>query len=269
MTQKYPIVDGAACELSCSGSAPRIASTSCPCARSAVGRRLPRCLTRPLMCGRHQPAGAVLPIVDLAERLGFPPTDVDRAPGHHRRPGGRQIIGLLVDAVSDILTQSTDNIQPTPDVASDVVRRLFAACWRSRAHDRPHRTRQRHGGSNWRMPRDASRNFVGRKSSPRTAGPRRVQDDEPGFPRIAAMLYADAGIYLPESKATLVYSRLAKRLRALNLESFRTIANSSARRTARDERLEMLLGADDQRDPILPRAAPLRTSPDPRLAFRS
>ena len=33
-----------------------------------------------------------------------------------------QIIGLLVDAVSDILTQSTENIQPTPDVASDIVR---------------------------------------------------------------------------------------------------------------------------------------------------
>ena len=35
------------------------------------------------------------------------------------------------------------------------------------------------------------------------------------------MIYADAGIYLPKSKATLVYSRLAKRLRALGLASFR------------------------------------------------
>ncbi len=41
------------------------------------------------------------------------------------------------------------------------------------------------------------------------------------FKQIAAMLYADAGLSLPESKATLVYSRLAKRLRALGLESFR------------------------------------------------
>lgn len=41
------------------------------------------------------------------------------------------------------------------------------------------------------------------------------------FRQIAAMLHADAGIYLPESKATLVYSRLAKRLRALGLQSFR------------------------------------------------
>ncbi|TYR34524.1 chemotaxis protein [Mesorhizobium microcysteis] len=41
------------------------------------------------------------------------------------------------------------------------------------------------------------------------------------FLSIARMLYDDAGIALSESKASLVYSRLAKRLRALGLESFR------------------------------------------------
>ena len=41
------------------------------------------------------------------------------------------------------------------------------------------------------------------------------------FGAIARMLYDDAGIALSESKASLVYSRLAKRLRALGLESFR------------------------------------------------
>src|SRR6202012_5284122 len=44
---------------------------------------------------------------------------------------------------------------------------------------------------------------------------------EDDFQRIAKMLHDDAGIYLPEVKATLVYSRLAKRLRALGLQSFR------------------------------------------------
>ena len=38
---------------------------------------------------------------------------------------------------------------------------------------------------------------------------------EDDFDRIARMLHEDAGIALSESKATLVYSRLAKRLRAL------------------------------------------------------
>jgi chemotaxis protein methyltransferase CheR len=40
------------------------------------------------------------------------------------------------------------------------------------------------------------------------------------FRRIAAMLYEQSGISLAESKAALVYSRLAKRLRALGLTSF-------------------------------------------------
>lgn len=37
---------------------------------------------------------------------------------------------------------------------------------------------------------------------------------------IAAMIYADAGIFLNESKASLVYSRLSKHVRALGLRSF-------------------------------------------------
>lgn len=41
------------------------------------------------------------------------------------------------------------------------------------------------------------------------------------FRAIAAMLRADAGIDLPAAKATLAYSRLAKRLRILGLRSFR------------------------------------------------
>ena len=40
------------------------------------------------------------------------------------------------------------------------------------------------------------------------------------FARIAAMLYEDSGIHLTESKVTLVYSRLAKRVRTLGLGSF-------------------------------------------------
>lgn len=41
------------------------------------------------------------------------------------------------------------------------------------------------------------------------------------FAVIASTLYDEAGIHLPPTKATLVYSRIAKRLRALGLESFR------------------------------------------------
>jgi purine-binding chemotaxis protein CheW len=65
--------------------------------------------------------GAVLPIIDFAVRLGFPATE----------PTARNVIivvqvqqkqvGLLVDAVSDILTLNSNTIQPTPDIASDTV----------------------------------------------------------------------------------------------------------------------------------------------------
>ncbi|MBV8663507.1 MAG: protein-glutamate O-methyltransferase CheR [Hyphomicrobiales bacterium] len=60
------------------------------------------------------------------------------------------------------------------------------------------------------------------------------------FREIAAMLYADAGIYLQESKATLVYSRLVKRLRKLNLENFQDYCQLVASPQGAAERLEML-----------------------------
>lgn len=41
------------------------------------------------------------------------------------------------------------------------------------------------------------------------------------FRSIARILYDETGIHLPPTKSTLVYSRIAKRLRALRLESFR------------------------------------------------
>lgn len=63
--------------------------------------------------------GAVLPIVDLSARLGMKaavPT-----PRHVIIVAqvGQKIVGLLVDAVSDILTVRDEDIQPTPEVASD------------------------------------------------------------------------------------------------------------------------------------------------------
>ncbi len=66
--------------------------------------------------------GAVLPIIDLAERLGFPPINVTARQVIIVVQVGGRLVGLLVDAVSDILTQSNDRIQPTPDVASDAVK---------------------------------------------------------------------------------------------------------------------------------------------------
>ena len=61
------------------------------------------------------------------------------------------------------------------------------------------------------------------------------------FRTIAATLHAAAGIALPESKATLVYSRLAKRLRALGLESFRQYCALVSGDGGVDERQQMIV----------------------------
>jgi purine-binding chemotaxis protein CheW len=66
--------------------------------------------------------GTVLPIVDLADRLGFQPTEPSARHVIIVVQVGRQSIGLLVDAVSDILMQPSDSIQPTPDIASEIVK---------------------------------------------------------------------------------------------------------------------------------------------------
>ena len=66
--------------------------------------------------------GAVLPIVDLAKRLGLPGTEPTARHVIIVVQIGQQQVGLLVDAVSDILTASNSNIQPSPDVSSDLVK---------------------------------------------------------------------------------------------------------------------------------------------------
>jgi len=60
------------------------------------------------------------------------------------------------------------------------------------------------------------------------------------FREICSMLHEDAGIYLTDSKASLVYSRLAKRLRALGLESFRDYCALVKGKNGVDERQKML-----------------------------
>tara|TARA_R110002049_G_scaffold23545_9_gene83597 strand:+ start:26317 stop:26775 length:459 start_codon:yes stop_codon:yes gene_type:complete len=61
--------------------------------------------------------GTVLPVMDLGERLGLPP----------REQSDRNVIivvkhedamtGLLVDAVSDIIALTADDLQPPPDMS--------------------------------------------------------------------------------------------------------------------------------------------------------
>lgn len=64
--------------------------------------------------------GAVLPIVDLSQRLGMKPADPTARHVIIVAQMRHKVVGLLVDAVSDILTVTDDIIQPTPEVSSEL-----------------------------------------------------------------------------------------------------------------------------------------------------
>ncbi|MBC7311484.1 MAG: chemotaxis protein CheW [Rhizobium sp.] len=64
--------------------------------------------------------GAVLPIINLSIRLGMKPVEPEARHVIIVAQVGAKVVGLLVEAVSDILTVSDDNIQPTPEISSDL-----------------------------------------------------------------------------------------------------------------------------------------------------
>jgi purine-binding chemotaxis protein CheW len=68
--------------------------------------------------------GAVLPIVDLGSRLGLQMTEPTERHVIIVTRIEEQLVGLLVDAVCDIITVRDDQIQSTPDVASDLVQQF-------------------------------------------------------------------------------------------------------------------------------------------------
>ncbi len=64
--------------------------------------------------------GAVLPIIDMSARLGM--KEAEPTPRHVIIVAQvkSKTVGLLVEAVSDILTITDDNIQPVPEISSDL-----------------------------------------------------------------------------------------------------------------------------------------------------
>jgi purine-binding chemotaxis protein CheW len=66
--------------------------------------------------------GAVLPVIDLAARLGLPMKEPTARHAVIVVQNETQVVGLLVEAVSNIITIAPDAIQPTPEVASELSR---------------------------------------------------------------------------------------------------------------------------------------------------
>ena len=64
--------------------------------------------------------GLVLPVVDLAARLGFTAIEATARSVIIVTQFEQKSVGLLVDAVSDIVTVAKSDIQKTPDVVSDL-----------------------------------------------------------------------------------------------------------------------------------------------------
>ena len=75
--------------------------------------------------------GVVLPVVDLKARLGATPTDANPKHVIVVVETGDRTIGLLVDAVSDILTVTAGDIQTTPELARDgsAASSTASPCW--------------------------------------------------------------------------------------------------------------------------------------------
>ena len=72
------------------------------------------------MMGVFNLRGAVLPIIDLAARLGMKEAEPTARHVIIVAQVKTKIVGLLVEAVSDILTITDDNIQPVPEVSSEL-----------------------------------------------------------------------------------------------------------------------------------------------------
>lgn len=76
----------------------------------------------PYMRGVINLRGAVLPIMDLAGRLGLPMVEPTVRHVIIVVKAGDRTVGMMVDAVSDILSVTPEMAQETPDLACDDVR---------------------------------------------------------------------------------------------------------------------------------------------------
>ena len=186
--------------------------------------------------------GAVLPIVDLAARLGLKPAEPTVRHVIIVAQVGEQVVGLLVDAVSDILTV-TDDRDP-----ADAGRRL-----RDRAvlRPRPARDRRPHDQPD-RPGSDVARHWKAKphEHAGRHRSARQSPDECPGdgefpftaatFAEIAAMIHADAGIHLPEQGDAGLFAPGQAPARAGPGELPRILRSWSRRRRASPSGSEML-----------------------------
>ena len=68
--------------------------------------------------------GAIVPVIDLRVRFSLDTAGFDSATViivvHVAGPRGERVVGIVVDAVSDVYSISADSIQPPPDVMGSI-----------------------------------------------------------------------------------------------------------------------------------------------------
>lgn len=94
----------------------------------------------PFVRGVMNLRGAVVPVIDLAARYGLPPAQVgrrscivvvDAPPTDHDRPGSH-VIGLLVDAVHEVLDIDTEDLDAPPTLGTRIAPEFIAGITRWR-----------------------------------------------------------------------------------------------------------------------------------------
>lgn len=70
--------------------------------------------------------GQVIPVMDLRARFGLPTTERDRTTVIILLSLGTRIVGVVVDAVSDVMDIPVDDINPVPELGETVDQRYLA-----------------------------------------------------------------------------------------------------------------------------------------------
>jgi len=78
--------------------------------------------------------GTVLPVIDLRLKFHLPPVEYNKFTVIVIATVGEKIVGLLVDAVSDVLTVNRDSIREAPDFGAAVDTRFINGVFQSREH---------------------------------------------------------------------------------------------------------------------------------------
>lgn len=74
----------------------------------------------PHMRGVLNLRGAVVPVIGLREKLGMPGVEYDKFTVIVVVSTGRRVVGLIVDAVSDVLSLLPSAIEPPPDLGDAI-----------------------------------------------------------------------------------------------------------------------------------------------------